>query len=130
MVFQVVLWVEFFRFNKLLLIQEHMLIELVNYLPLKFSERTKKFLERKCKRKLAFQNVFFLVNDINIIEVWVCVTKKSPAVRISSQSIFELNEEREGNTLLLTRHSSYFCINRQPLLCIGSSKLFYIDFLV
>lgn len=41
------------------------------------------------------------MNYLNIIKVWGCIRKKLPAVKISSQSIFELNKERERYTLLL-----------------------------
>lgn len=58
-----------FTFNKLLLTQEHILIESANHLPLKFSERTKHFLKRQYEGKLALQNIFFLVSHLNRIEV-------------------------------------------------------------
>ena len=57
------------RFNKLWLTQEHRLIDLVNHLPLKFSERTRYCLEKKREGELELQHIFFLLNDLNIIEV-------------------------------------------------------------
>lgn len=89
------------RFNRFLLTREPMLIDLVNHLPLKFRARTKQFLERKHKGRLAPQNIVFLVNYLNIIKVWVCIRKKLPAVIISSQSISELKKEQERNSRLL-----------------------------
>lgn len=97
---QVVL-VEFPSFNKLWLTPEHRLIDLVRHLPLKFSEGTRYCLGKKYKGNLVLQNIFFLVKDLNIIKVQVCVAKKLPSIKIPSQSSFELNKERERNTLLL-----------------------------
>ena len=70
-------------------------------MPLKFSERTRYCLGKKYKGDLVLQNIFFLVKDLNIIKVQVCVGKKLPSIKISGQSIFELNKERVRNTLLL-----------------------------
>lgn len=108
---QVVL-VEFPSFNKLWLTPEYRLIDLVSHLPQKFSERTRYCLGMKYKGDLVLQNIFFLVKDLNIIKVQVCVGKKLPSIKISSQSIFELNKERERNTLLLipVTHQSFVLI--------------------